>query len=119
MARGEEAQIAVASRGRTSNPMQITDAVLERAVAGYVDRYFKQMLGDFTQLREKIEILNGDRGANAAMRVPPIVQLVSQIPAQPTCRQSVAPTADDYNALVKDVHALYAGMAALRFALQS
>lgn len=119
MARGEEAQIAVATRGRQTNPMQMTDAALEKAVAGYIDRYFKHMMGDFKDIREKLATLNGDVGSDAAMRRPPIEQMVSQIPAQPKCRESAAPTADDYNALVKDVHALYAGMAALRFALQS
>lgn len=121
MSRGDEKTIAQLERGRKTNPISASDQQIERAVAAYMDRFFKQNLSDLSRLREVVETLNGDRGGveSSAARIGLISQLLSVIPAQPSSRKaSVEPTLDEYNALVDDIHRIYAGMAALRFALQ-
>ncbi|MBB76641.1 MAG: hypothetical protein CMJ75_19210 [Planctomycetaceae bacterium] len=118
--RGEEAQIARARRGRATNPMQVSDAAIEQAVARYIDNHFRQTVGDIAKIREQVSVLAGERGngADAAMRAGPMMELLKLIPAEPKSRAGVAsPTAADFAALVADVHAIYASLSAVRFLL--
>ena len=73
------------------------------------------MMREFQRVREKVELLTGDRGATksplASVRredFVPIASLASSM--QSTQVTSAAPTASDFNALQKDVAALYGAL---------
>lgn len=69
------------------------------------------------QVKEKVEVLNGERGnkADAAARLRHLQALVTAVPASPSARAvTAAPTADDYNALLDDVRKIYDAMNAIR-----
>lgn len=121
MSRGEESQIARMQRGRATSPMGVSDAAIEQAVARYLDRYIKQILGDYSQLQEKVAVLNGERGSsgNYAARLSMLQQIVEVVPAEPASRAAAGatPTKEEFDALIADVHALFAGIAGLRFLL--
>lgn len=71
--------------------------------------------------REKLDVLNGDRGdkSRAAVRQAALRALVNGAPVDLTSKQvSAAPTMAEYNALQADVQALYSALNALRIALQ-
>ena len=100
--------------------MQVSDAAIEQAVARYIDRYFKQTVGDMGKLREQIEVLSGDRGDGdkAAMRAGAMRELLRLIPSEPKSRAgNSAPGVDDFSKLVEDVHAIYGALTAVRFLL--
>lgn len=71
--------------------------------------------------REKLEVLNGDRGdkSRAAMRLAAARALVESLPVDPAAKPAAAaPTMAEYNALLADVQKVYAAINALRIALR-
>lgn len=69
-------------------------------------------------LKQKIEILNGDRGdkTEAAARMKHIRALIELLPVDPSSKPAAgaAPTAAEFNALVKDVQQLFTAFNKLR-----
>ncbi|MNL81015.1 hypothetical protein D3C87_2080110 [compost metagenome] len=69
-----------------------------------------------------VEVLDGGRGdvLKAAARVGELATLPAMLAAEPQSRQvSAAPTLDEHNALVGDVHAIFAAVNALRAMLEA
>lgn len=72
-------------------------------------------------LRQKVEILNGERGKRdeQAVRLKYLRALADMIPAQPESKPAAGatPTKAEFDALVKDVQTIYAAFARLRATL--
>lgn len=115
--RGDEANKARAQRARGANPM--AEPALDAQVSRQIDRQLKQVFGDPARLREKVEVLTGERGKGKAATVEQLRALLSGVPAMPTSREvAAAPTREEHNALVQDMAKLYAAINALRVLLQ-
>ena len=72
-------------------------------------------------LKQDIEVLAGKRGSpdEAAARIKHLRAILLTVPAQPKASTvSAAPTMDEYNQLLEDVRAMYAGINALRALLR-
>lgn len=112
--RGEESSVqrgAQAGRGAL---------VAGNAEAGrIVEQYIRNAIGDPRQLREKIEALNGERGASAAAKKSMLAAITESLPAEPKSRLAAAdpPTKTEHDALVEDVHAIFAAINAMRVLL--
>lgn len=98
-----EAQIQKARRGSVAGA---NDAQLQRTVGQYIERNLGQTLRDFALLKEKVEILTGERGRaeDAAVRRGNL-KLLGQS-AMKSEKVATAPTAEQFNALVDDVHSI-------------
>lgn len=71
------------------------------------------------QIEQKVKTLYGelDKG-NQAFRLRYVQQFLSNVPAAPTAQPVAgAPTADQYNTLLKDVRTVYEALNALRSTL--
>lgn len=112
--RGEESSVqrgAQAGRGAT---------VPGNAEVGrIVEQYIRNAIGDPRQLREKIEALSGERGTGAAAKKSMLSAVTESLPAEPKSRQAAAepPTKAEHDALVEDVHAIFAAINAMRVLL--
>lgn len=114
--RGDESERARIDRARRGSPGKVQDSAIAQAVAQQFDNYLSQLLKDFSTIKEKVETLNGDRQdkTNAAIKVGQVTG-VFEVRAEPTSRlAAAAPTMDEFNALVTDVQAVYAGINAIR-----
>lgn len=115
--RGDEASRARAQRGRSTG--QAADPALDAHLARQIDRLLKQALGEPARLRERVEVLVGERGKGQAATVEQLRALLQGVPAQPTSRVvNAAPTQAQHNAVVADVARLYEAFNALRVLLQ-
>lgn len=113
--RGEESSKARSQR--VANPL--TDPVIDAHVSRQIERQMRQTLGDPARLREKVEVLVGERGKGKAATVDQLRALLDAVPAQPTSREvAAAPTRAQHNALVHDVATLYAAINAMRALLR-
>jgi hypothetical protein len=72
-----------------------------------MDRRLQQIANHFEVLREKVEVLNGDRGGNPAIRRNQLTGLNQVSRAQQSKPITSAPTAADYNALVQDISRIF------------
>jgi len=72
------------------------------------------MMREFQRVREKVELLTGDRGATksplASVRREDFVPIASLASSMQSAQVTSAPTAADFNALQKDVAALYGAL---------
>jgi hypothetical protein len=87
-------------------------------VGRIVERYIRETLGDPKRLREKLEQLTGERGKDGAAKKAQLEALTT-LPAEPKSREAAgaAPTKDEHDALVADVHAIFAAVNAMRVLL--
>lgn len=105
MARGGEsieARIAQAQRGRASYP---NEPAIQTIVAQYIERQMAPLQREFANLREKLQVLLGERGKSkdgVAVRHGDLAALRG-IPKLESRPLTGPPTADDYNALQRDV----------------
>lgn len=106
-----EATIAKARRGSAT---AVTDIQLQRAIGQYFDRALGQTLKDFALIKEKVEVLNGERGnqKDFAVRRSDIVGVIDPPPLQADYVVDEV-TVDDYNKLVEDVRVIYLTLAAI------
>lgn len=106
-----EAQIRKAQRGSVAAG---SDAQLQRVVGGFIERNLGRTLRDLAIIKEKVEILTAERGkpADAAVRRGHLARL-KQIPPLSSAKVTAAPTADEFNALVDDVHGIHQQLAAI------
>lgn len=115
--RGDESSKARAHRARGSS--SAAELVLDEQVSRQVDRQLRQVFGDPARLREKVEVLTGERGKGKAATIEQLRAMLASVPAMPTSREvAAAPTREEHNALVQDVAKLYAAINALRVLLQ-
>ena len=113
--RGDESSKARSQR--VANPL--TDPMIDAHVSRQIERQMRQVLGDPARLREKVEVLTGERGKGKAATVEQIRALLDGVPSMPASREvAAAPTPEEHNALVQDVAKLYAAMNALRALLR-
>lgn len=104
MARGFERTEAAIQQARRGTVGGNQDQEIQRAVGAILDRYLAKINAQFPSLVEKLEVLNADRqGAQslAAIRRRDIAALSG---LEMHSRQVSQVTADDFNALVADVH---------------
>lgn len=106
-----EATIAKARRGSAG---AVTDIHLQRAIGQYLDRALGQTIKDFALIKEKVEVLNGERGnqQDYAVRRSDIVGVVNPPPLQADYVETTV-TVDDFNKLVEDVRTVYLTLAAI------
>lgn len=83
-----------------------------------VDRQTAQIRRDFDQIKEKVETLTGTRGAkgNSAVLRQDLSRL-TEIGELSSKKVAAAPTMDDFNALVDDVHSIHRQLAAISRAI--
>lgn len=91
---------------------QAENAEIGRAI----ERYMRDLFGDPRQLREKIESLTGGRGGDPAVRAKVLQAMFASMPADPLSREAttLAPTKAEHDALVADVHSIFAAVNAMR-----
>jgi hypothetical protein len=81
------------------------------------DSRLAQMVRDFGRIKERVETLTGERGANdramSAVRRGELRPLATLAEDMKSAQITAAPTQADYNALQKDVAALYGAMVLL------
>lgn len=105
MARGDEsieARIAKAQRGRASFP---GEPAIQGIVAQYIERQVGPLARQFAILGEKVEVLLGERGkdrSRVAVRRGDLAAL-NDIPKLESTAVNAPPTADDFNALRRDM----------------
>lgn len=111
--RGSEAVEAKIAKTRRGSAAVAQDMAMQRAIGQYLESALGQTLRDFSLVREKLEILNADRGTpdryavrrgdvTGSMELEDLVSVeVSTV------------TAADFNALVQDVHSIHAALVAL------
>lgn len=106
-----EAQIQKARRGSVAAG---SDVQLQRAIGQFIDRNLSQTLRDFGIVKEKVEILTGERGKieDAAIRRGSMKAL-SQMPAMKAAKVTSAPTAEQYNALLSDVQSIHQSLSVI------
>ena len=116
--RGSEAAEARIQRARRGSAAASTSGEVERAVAVAIDRAMGSLFRDMPILKEKLEVLNGDRpraAGQAAVRRRQIDAIVREL-GEPTSALAAgtSPTSEEYNALVRDIHTIFAVLSALR-----
>lgn len=78
------------------------------------DAQLTQLMRDFQRIKEKVEVLNANRGGSGYPRAGVRREDFNAIAALAKTMQSAqvtsAPTATDFNALQKDVAALYGAL---------
>jgi len=78
------------------------------------DAQLNQLIRDFQRVKEKVELLNANRGASgyplAGVRREDFVPIASLASSMQSAQVTSAPTAADFNALQKDVAALYGAL---------
>lgn len=105
MARGDEsieARIAKAQRGRPGFP---SEPAIQSIVAQYIERQVGPLARQFAILGEKVEVLLGERGkdrSRVAVRRGDLAAL-NDIPKLESTAVNAPPTADDFNALRRDM----------------
>lgn len=112
-----EAQLQKARRGSVAAG---SDAQVQRAVGQYIERNLGQTLREFSIIKEKVEILNGERGRaeDSALRRGNLKGL-SQFPKMASSKVTSAPTAEQFNALLSDVQAIHQRLALIAELLAS
>lgn len=100
-----EAQIRRAQRG---SAVASSDANIQRTVGQYLQRNYGSLFRDFERIKEKVEVLTADRGRpdDAAVRRGQLGGL-RNLPKLISVGADSAPTKEEFNALVSDVHALH------------
>lgn len=105
--------IAIA-RARRGTSAASQDAQLRRAIADYLQESLGQTLRDFRILKEKLEVLNADRGEpdQAALRREDLERL-TEIEEMESTEVSGTVTDADFNALRQDVKAIHDALSAI------
>lgn len=90
---------------------------VNQAVATALDRALAPVLKDLPIMREKLEVLNGDRRkalSRAAVRREQMNELNNLSEPASAKADGATPTAAEFDALVEDVHRIMAALRALR-----
>lgn len=81
------------------------DRNLDRQIMQVVDRVMSSKLSQLPVWQQKLEVLNGDR-LRAITQAAVRRQDLSGITLEPASQEVTTVTPEDYNALVRDVHAI-------------
>ena len=78
------------------------------------DAQLTQLIRDFQRVKEKVELLNANRGASgyprAGVRREDFTAIAQLASSMQSAQVTSAPTAADFNALQKDVAAIYGAL---------
>lgn len=115
--RGEAVRSQV-TQARRGSAAATGNKELQQEIAQYLQQSMGRMREDFAIVKEKAEVLYGERGdkSNAAVRRSDLKPL-RQISLPTSERASAAPTQSEFNALVDDVHEINQQLRALSKAL--
>lgn len=115
--RGKEASEARIQQARRGTAAGAMNNEVDRAVTTALDRALAPILRDLPIMREKLEVLNGDRRkalSQAAIRRGQVEELNNLSDPVSTKAAGATPTAAEFDALVEDVHRVMATLKALR-----
>lgn len=113
--RGDESIEARIAKARRGSSAQAPDTQLQRIVGQHVDRVLAPLLRDFRTLKEKVEVLAGERGRREeyAVRRGDLARLgdMEKLASKPLA--AAVPTQAEIDAIVRDVHRMHQRLSAI------